>query len=391
MNNQRSIEKANSVSSMSPAVSNGNIETNGFPTNGKTTNGNYDNDNNNQDPEIRKKLIEFYTTHNPSKLKDEAAIKEVLRRYKGRETKLFADLNRKYNVTTDNDKDGGTTTNTLNQRDDDDDNIKKKESIGDDDDESKPLNGGDKKVKVDANASKIELNKKKRGTPISPQSRKKQLLASESPPESEIDEPDDDEQQMEINAHPMLADIQGDKSESVPINGGNNNYKKNKQNKNNNKTPTSPLSELRVEINGDKDDKDKVGKLVNVDFPSLKSNNSFKIEVTKPKKNGGGNNSFKNRKKINGTNLFGAQIGKSLSNGHRNSDQFGKPLFGNSTSNSYSNSRSTSFIAGSLDTPNGVDDLPKFGSNIVKSLYRLSLYIFLLFTFYDKHRKGAIH
>eukprot|EP01084_Bolivina_argentea_P033772 62448_1 len=46
----------------------------------------------------RERLLNFYSIHNPEKLNDEVIINEVLRRYKGREVKLFADLHRKYNV-----------------------------------------------------------------------------------------------------------------------------------------------------------------------------------------------------------------------------------------------------------------------------------------------------
>eukprot|EP01084_Bolivina_argentea_P301580 520312_1 len=56
--------------------------------NGKLKNGNM----------TRQRLIDFYKIYNPQKLNDREAIEEVLRRYKGRETKLFNDLNRKYNV-----------------------------------------------------------------------------------------------------------------------------------------------------------------------------------------------------------------------------------------------------------------------------------------------------
>merc|ERR1711902_393105 len=42
----------------------------------------------------------FYSVHNPDMLKDESRLSEILRRYKGREDKLFADLRTKYNVKT---------------------------------------------------------------------------------------------------------------------------------------------------------------------------------------------------------------------------------------------------------------------------------------------------
>ena len=392
----QSLQETNSVSSMSPATSLNNDRYN--PENGKTStiNGKTSTTNAN-DLETRQRLIQFYKTHNPSKLNDQAAINEVLRRYKGRETKLFSDLDRKYVQSKQNDNDDNNQTSTNNNNDTDNNNndqrqqqngdgrkqetINKKEEqqeandIGDDD-ENSPLNTQTKtkKVMVEPLSStvineNINNNNKKQKTPISPHSisnRKitKQLLASESPPESEGD--DEEDEMIEIAQHPILANH--NESESIPINGGN---------KNKNKTPTS---ELKVEINpppiNDKNNKkstpknDKASKLAEVQFPpSLNSADSFKIEVTKPTKK-----TFK--KKPIGTNLFGQQIGKSL----RNRDlPNGKPSFGTKSSNSFSNSRSTSFIqGGTLHTPTSFgDDLPKFGNNIVK--YLLSLFIFLLF------------
>eukprot|EP01084_Bolivina_argentea_P097937 176041_1 len=48
--------------------------------------------------ETGRRLIEFYKIHNPEKLEDTVSLNEILHRYKGRETKLFADLHRKYKI-----------------------------------------------------------------------------------------------------------------------------------------------------------------------------------------------------------------------------------------------------------------------------------------------------
>eukprot|EP01084_Bolivina_argentea_P145767 255423_1 len=48
------------------------------------------------DSSVRQRLLKFYSVYNPSKLEDEEAIDELLRRYGGREQQLFSDLETKY-------------------------------------------------------------------------------------------------------------------------------------------------------------------------------------------------------------------------------------------------------------------------------------------------------
>eukprot|EP01084_Bolivina_argentea_P307416 531359_1 len=66
------------------------------PTHSSNVNGNMKKEDVNNT--TRQRLIDFYKIYNPQKLNDDEAIEKVLRRYNGRETKLFNDLNRKYNV-----------------------------------------------------------------------------------------------------------------------------------------------------------------------------------------------------------------------------------------------------------------------------------------------------
>lgn len=54
--------------------------------------------------ETRQRLLEFYAVHNPEK-QSSSTIDEILSKYKGNEDRLFADLHRKYGLSTD----GGTT------------------------------------------------------------------------------------------------------------------------------------------------------------------------------------------------------------------------------------------------------------------------------------------
>eukprot|EP01083_Nonionella_stella_P193163 713695_1 len=45
-----------------------------------------------------RRLVSFYKTYKPEKLMHKIVIDEILRRYKGRETKLFEDLHEKYDI-----------------------------------------------------------------------------------------------------------------------------------------------------------------------------------------------------------------------------------------------------------------------------------------------------
>merc|ERR1712154_333499 len=163
----------------------------------------------------RHRVIEFYKVHNPQKLKDFGAIDEVLRRYKGRETKLFADLERKY--VTSKEKAMPITTSNDKENDDGMKQINKTHSMEDSyDDENRPLN---KKKENENDALSISTNnnnkmnndnkQKPTSSPSSPSNRKisKVLLGSESPPDSRSDDNDD-----EILQHPILNDM--DHSES---------------------------------------------------------------------------------------------------------------------------------------------------------------------------------
>ena len=312
----------------------------------KTQNGyHHNNATNGKSEETKQRLIEFYKEHNPEKLKDEAAINEIVNRYSGREEFLFSELNRKYTLTNGE----STSSNHCNETQNGDGNeqtqqqqlqqqqqmkttndippnatseAQRVQSADDEDDEdehsplnSKPATPINIKV-LPPNEIHEVINKSnnKRKKPVTPQSmsnRKisKQVILNESPPESELD---DDEDEDEENTHPIMLDMDT-QSESTPLA-----LKKSEK-------------ETKKERKRDRE-REKLTNLV----PTLGTSQSFKIEVTKPTKKA-------LKKKPLGTNLFGSST-------LNKKDQ---PLFGKTASNSYSGSaRSTSFIsnAGSLDS-----------------------------------------
>lgn len=101
---------------------------------------------------LRQRLTDFYAQYKPEKLNDTASINEVIRRYHGRESKLFSDLHRKYNIPITYDNDHDIISHASDEEDDDDD-------------ESSPLN------------SKREKNSK--ATPMpTPSAKDKNPIAS---------------------------------------------------------------------------------------------------------------------------------------------------------------------------------------------------------------------